>query len=73
MLKEHGFTEEQNKDAFELLGNAVLHLGYAKEGLAKGDLNATKLHIGHVRDFLTKLARILEGKKQGIIAPQPAE
>ena len=62
MLKERGFTEEQNKDAFELLNNAVLHLGYAKESFAKGDLEKTKLHISHVKGFLSKLSNILEGK-----------
>jgi len=63
ILKERSYTEEQNKDAYELLSNAVLHFGYAKDNFAKGDLEATKLHMGHVRDFLSKLSRVIEAKK----------
>lgn len=62
LLDERGYTADQNKDAYELLNNAVLHLGYAKEAFANGNIENTKLHIGHVKDFLSKLARILEGK-----------
>lgn len=63
LLKEKGYTREQNKDAYELLDNAVLHLGYAKESFAKDNLENTKLHIGHVRGFLSKLSQIIEGKQ----------
>lgn len=62
LLKKQFSAREQNENAYKLLDNAVLHLGYAKEALAKEDLNATKLHISHVRGFLSKLADILERK-----------
>jgi len=62
LLKKKGYTEESNAEAFALLKNAVLHLGYAKEAFANDNMENTKLHISHARDFLTKLARIVEGK-----------
>lgn len=60
LLKERGFTREQNKEAFELLDNAVLHLGYARDAFAKGNADSVKLHIGHIRGFLSKLSRLIE-------------
>lgn len=60
LLKERNFTREQNKEAFELLDNAVLHLGYARDAFVKADLAGTKLHMGHVKDFLSKLSRLIE-------------
>lgn len=62
LLKERGYTEQDNKDAYELLNSAAAHLGYAKEAFVSGNLENTKLHMNHVRGFLAKLARILEGK-----------
>lgn len=62
LLKERGLTREQNKDAYQLLDNAVLHLGYARKSFGNGNLENTKLHINHVREFLSKLSRIMEGR-----------
>lgn len=60
LLKERGFTREQNKEAYELLDNAILHLGYAKEAFAQGNLENAKLHMGHAKEFLSKLSRLIE-------------
>ncbi|MBI2041797.1 MAG: hypothetical protein HYT20_02115, partial [Candidatus Nealsonbacteria bacterium] len=80
LLNERNFTRELNKEAFGLLDNAVLHLGYAKEAFANGNTVNTKLHIGHVKEFLSKLSRFIEirqirsEEKPSILptaAPQP--
>ncbi|MDO8559362.1 MAG: DUF5667 domain-containing protein [bacterium] len=60
LLNERNFTREQNKEAFMILDNAVLHLGYAKESFTGGNLADTKLHMEHVREFLSKLSRFIE-------------
>lgn len=64
LLQKRGYTEEQNKDAYELLNNAVLHLGYARQNFANGDLANTRLHMDHTREFLAKLSRIIEGRPE---------
>lgn len=41
--------------ARELLANAKLHLGFAKDARVKGDVAGMILHIGHVQEFLREL------------------
>ena len=60
LLIERNFTRELNKEAFGLLDNAVLHLGYGKEAFANGNIANTKLHMGHAKEFLSKLSRLIE-------------
>lgn len=62
LVKARGLTPEKNPDVHKLLANARLHLGFAREALAKGDAAAVKLHIGHIKGFLNDLSRIIEGK-----------
>ena len=59
-LEERKMTREFHPKAFILLDNAKQHLGFARDALAKGDTVAVKTHIGHIRGFLSDLARIIE-------------
>ena len=63
ILSERKITRESNARAHALLENAKQHLGFARDALAKGDIAGVKLHIGHVKGFLSDLARIIEAVK----------
>ncbi|MFY9461851.1 MAG: DUF5667 domain-containing protein [Candidatus Sungiibacteriota bacterium] len=69
-MKARGWTEENHAKAFELLGEARKHLGFAKEALAKNDLPGTKLHIGHVKDWLRELSSLFT-KDASLVRPTP--
>lgn len=69
-LKVRGWTEENHAKAHELLKEARIHLGFAKEALAKNDLAGTKLHIGHVKDRLRELSSLFV-KEASLVRPAP--
>ncbi|MBI3045940.1 MAG: hypothetical protein HYY86_00125 [Candidatus Harrisonbacteria bacterium] len=60
LIKSRGLTPEKNPEAYKLLENARQHLGFARDAFAKGDAAGTKLHISHVKGFLSNLSRIIE-------------
>ncbi|MDP3999232.1 MAG: DUF5667 domain-containing protein [bacterium] len=75
LMAERGYTQDQHPKLFELLAKAREHYALAKEALVKNnDLEAAKLHIGHVRGFLSDLARLLESefRLQEAVKPAPA-
>ena len=69
-MKARGWTEENHAKAYQLLGEARKHLGFAKEALAKNDLPGTKLHIGHVKDWLRQLSSLFV-KEAAAVRPTP--
>src|SRR3989344_7296483 len=60
LLNEKGITQTSNPEAYKLLESAKQHLGFAKDALAKKDFAGVKLHIGHVKGFLSDLSRIID-------------
>ena len=59
-LNEKSITQTSNPEAYKLLESAKQHLGFAKDALAKKDFAGVKLHIGHVKGFLSDLSRIID-------------
>ena len=59
-LNEKNITKDSNPEAYKLLESSKQHLGFAKDALAKKDFAGVKLHIGHVKGFLSDLSRIID-------------
>ena len=70
LLKQRGYTEDRDKEVYEFLKNAVLHLGYAKESFAKGDSKGVLERISHTKEFLSKLSYVLERKPELSVPPE---
>jgi len=66
LLNEKGITQTSNPEAYKLLESAKQHLGFAKDALAKKDFAGVKLHIGHVKGFLSDLARLVDSSGQRV-------
>src|SRR3989344_4424364 len=60
LLNEKGITQNSNPEAYKLLESAKQHLGFARDALAKKDSAGVKPHIGHIKGFLSDLARIID-------------
>ncbi len=73
LIKERGLTQEQTKNAYEILNNnAVSQLRDARESLAKGDVEKTKMYIDYIRKTFSKLSDILERKTTSAAAETEA-
>ncbi len=66
LLNEKGITQNLNPGAYKLLENAKQHLGFARDALAKKDLAGVKLHIVHIKGFLSDLARIIDSSGRAV-------
>lgn len=63
LIKERGLTQQQIENANEILNNnAIMQLGLAKESLASGDLEKTRMYIDYIKITFLKLSNILEKK-----------
>jgi len=59
LLDEMGFADDS--EANNLLTQAKQHFEYAKTAYSDKDLEGTLLHMGHVKGFLSKISRFIEG------------
>jgi len=70
LIKERELTQEQRENANEILNNnAIMQLGLARESLANGDLEKTRMYIDYIKITFQKLSGILE-RKTVSTAPQ---
>jgi len=70
LLNEKSITKDSNPEAYKVLENAKQHLGFARDAFAKKDFAGVKLHIGHVKGFLSDLARLVDSSGRNTICTQ---
>lgn len=76
-LRKRSWTEANAPEPWRLESEARKHLGFARDAFAKKDIEGTKLHIGHVRDWLSQLAHLFAKEDASVrrskIESRPAE
>ncbi len=70
-LNRRGWTEASAPEAYRLLAEAKKHLGFARDAFAKNDFKGTKIHIGHVKDWLRDLAHLFAKEDASVHKPSP--
>lgn len=66
-MADKSITADMQPKAYEFLANTKQYLEFARTAFTKGDIDGTKSHIGHVKDFLQDLGNFLEwfGRGEG--------
>lgn len=64
-LVKSRFTEDSAPEVYELLKNARQHLDFARQAFSDNNFNDAKLHIGHVKNYLQDLSRLIETNIRG--------
>ncbi|OGF62603.1 hypothetical protein A2926_01030 [Candidatus Giovannonibacteria bacterium RIFCSPLOWO2_01_FULL_44_40] len=62
LVNSRKFTPEVLSKIERLFADAKTHLGFAGDAFKKNDVAGAKLHIEHVRGFLSDLARLIENE-----------